>query len=65
LHPNLPITPEEKVSNGKIYQTFFVNLHASNITLRTAQPNLPIAHEDEGGDAVECDHAEVSNCQID
>jgi hypothetical protein len=57
--------PEGKVNNGKIYQTFFVNLHASNITLRTEHPNLPISHEDEGRDAVECDHAQVSNCQID
>jgi hypothetical protein len=60
--------PEGKVNNGKIYQPFFGKSSrfqpSSNITLRTAQPNLPIAHEDNGRDAVECNHAQVSNGHI-
>ncbi len=64
MHPNIPIMPEEKVNNDKIYQTFFVNLHASNITLRTAHPGLPILHANEGREVVECHHAQVSNGRI-
>ncbi len=49
---------------ARFIKHFLYNLCASNVTLRTAHPNLPISHEDEGRDAVECDHAQVSNGQI-